>query len=202
MRRPQTALSLAELLTALFLFGLFALMVLASLQLALRQWTSVSGRMRVAQQARFVLGVMQDELRQGLPWRDATDGYLRLGANIGPTALLSPSEVTPNSNVLEFTEPHPQYYLPLSGGWNYEAAANFRNVTYRVNGQDVVREVRSHDKVPPDPPEIEVISSARPGATVELAFTYLSPSMCELAVTSTAGDNTETVRTRCFIVGR
>jgi hypothetical protein len=200
--RRQWAISLAELLTAIFLFGLFGLMVLASLQLALRQWTSVSGRMRVAQQARFVLGVMQDELRQGIPWRDATDGYLRLGAGTGPTALLMPNETTLNTAVLEFTEPHPQYYLPLSGGWNPEAPANFRNITYRVNGLDVVREVRSHDKVPPDPPEIEVISSARPGATVALAFTYLSPNMCELAVTSTAGDNTETVRTRCFIVGK
>ncbi|MCE7869955.1 hypothetical protein DYH09_06210 [bacterium CPR1] len=200
--KRQSAISLAELLTAIFLFGLFGLMVLASLQLALRQWTSVSGRMRVAQQARFVLGVMQDELRQGIPWRDATDGYLRVGASTGPTALLMPNETTPSSDVLEFTEPHPQYYLPLSGGWNSEAAANFRNVTYRINGLDVVREVRTHDKVPPDPPEVEVISSARPGATVALAFTYLSPSMCELAVTSTAGDDTETVRTRCFIVGK
>lgn len=200
--RRRSALSLAELLTAIFLFALFGLMVLTSLQLALRQWTSVSGRMRVAQQARFVLGVMQDELRQGIPWRDATDGYLRLGAGTGPTALLMPNEATVNSAVLEFTEPHPQFYLPLSGGWSSEAPANFRNISYRVNGQDVIREVRSHDKVPPDPPEVEVISTARAGDTVELDFRYLSPSMCELAVTSTSGQHTETVRTQCFIVGR
>lgn len=200
-------LTLAEILVVCLLLGLFGLMALGSLQLSFRQWGTVSQKYRAAQRARFVLETMQNELRQGLPWRDATDGYLRLGPAAAPTALLLPNEGQPTAAELEFTEPHPDFYFPLDEGWNAEASSNFRNVTYRVRGgNEVLREVRAHIGMPTPVPQVEIIASAAPRtdgqAAFELELRYLDANLCELSVTAREGTAAETVRTNCFIVGR
>lgn len=199
-------LTLAEILVVCLLLGLFGLMALGALQLSFRQWGAVSQKYRAAQRARFVLETMQNELRQGLPWRDATDGYLRLGPEAAPTALLMPNAGTPTAAELEFTEPHPDFYFPLDEGWNAEASSNFRNVTYRVrNGNEVLREVRAHTG-PGASPQVEVIAAADPRSDGQPAFQLelrsLDANLCELSVTAREGAASETVRTNCFIVGR
>ena len=207
MKRNSRAMTLPEILVVLALIGLVALVALGSVKLAFTQWGGMAQKFRAAQKARFVLSTMENELRQGLPWRDTTDGYLRTGADVAPTALLAPNEKVLESARLEFTEPHPDFYFPLDEGWNSETPRNFRNVTYRVRGgNEVVREVQTHDRVPPPPLQTEVIASAparedgRPG--FELTFRFLDSNLCQLEVLVRDGTWTESVRTRCFLVGR
>lgn len=207
MRRQTSGFTLVEMLVVIMLVAIFALVALGAVRMALGQWGTMQHRFRAAREARFLLTTMENELRQGIPWRDAVDGYLRIGPNASPTALLRPNTTAPESAELEFTEPHPQYYLPLESVWNAEAAANFRNVRYWVRGgTQVVRQAQAHDESPLPPPEEEVLLSAPAridGQPVyELGFLYLDDHRCQLSVRVRHAGASVSLQTRCFIVGR
>lgn len=207
MRRQKFAFTLVEILVVMILIGIFALVALGSVRMALGHWGSMQQRFQASREARFLLTTMENELRQGLPWRDADNGYLRIDPDGSPTALLEPNTTLPESAELEFTEPHPQYYLPLETAWDSEAPANFRNVRYRVRaGNDVVRRSQAFDRAPFPPPEEEVVLSApaRPDGrpVYEMRFNYLDDNLCQLAVLVRHGDASVSLQTRCFIVGR
>jgi len=103
--------TLAELTVALSVFALFALTALASLQMTLKHWRSVSVRVDATSACRRVASALGDELRQAVPnSAPGNSGYLGLVPAVDPTAVLVPNA---NSRLatdeVVFTQPDPTH---------------------------------------------------------------------------------------------
>lgn len=200
-------LTLAEVLVSLFLIGIFGLVAVGSLQMALRQWGSVAQKVNAAQNARFITSTIANELRQAIPWADPTRGYMSITPAVAPTGVLTPNANAPNSAQVVFTEPHPTTtggaWDPMQSGWSSTSASNYRTITYRVQGLDVIRENRPGTA---GTSTQEIIASAQQNGQVTLAFLWQSPSMVNITVTAREGQGsqsyTSSYQTACFIVGK
>lgn len=203
MKRNQRGLSLSEILVSLFLIGIFGLVAVGSLQMALRQWGRVAQKVNAAQNARFITSTIANELRQGVPWADSTRGYLRISPAVAPTAVLTPNSNARNSNSLEFNEPNPAFWHPMTSGWTPASQNNYRTVVYRVQGAEVIRENRPFDGTPNTE---EVIAAAQQNGAITLAFTWQAANMILVSVTAREGQGaqsyTSTYTTACFIIGK
>lgn len=203
MKRKQRGLTLAEILVSLFLIGMFGLVAVGSLQMALRQWGRVAQKVNAAQNARFITSTIANELRMAIPFADKTRGYLKLSPAVAPTGVLMPNANTKISNQLDFTEPNPTFWLPMNSGWNSTNANNYREVIYRVQGLDVIRENRPFDG---SANTQEVIASAQANGAITLDFSWQSSSMINVSVTAREGQGatsyTSTYTTACFIIGK
>lgn len=175
--------------------------------MALRQWNRVALKVNAGQNARFVASTIANELRQGVPSPDPAKGYLAIKPAISPTAVLMPNANTKSSSQIEFTEPHPTdtkgNWTPMKSGWVSTSPANYRNVIYRVQGLDVIRENRPNNG---DAPTQEVITSAGANGSIELSFTSLTSNTVDIKVKAREGQGansyTAEYTTTCFLVGQ
>ncbi len=203
MKRKQRGLTLAEILVSLFLIGMFGLVAVGSLQMAMRQWGKVAQKVNSAQNARFITSTIANELRMAIPFADPTRGYMKITPAVPPTGVLIPNNNAKTSAQLEFTEPNPAFWRPMQTSWNQSNANNYRDVIYRVQGQDVIRENRPFDG---SPNTQEIIASAGQGGSVTLNLTFLGSNMIQVDTTAREGTGansyTSSYSTRCFIVGK
>lgn len=184
--RQRRGLTLAEILVSLFLIGIFGLVAVGSLNMALRSWGTMASKVNAAQNARFATTIMANELRQALPAQD------------GP-AVLEPDAGTAVSDELRFHEPHPAFYRPENAGWTPTTPNNYRRVRYLMEGRELVRYSEPQD----GQAEVrEVMCAASPDGTMQVEFRYQAENLFDITVTATERDYTTIYTTRCFTIGR
>ncbi|MBI3927157.1 MAG: prepilin-type N-terminal cleavage/methylation domain-containing protein [Armatimonadetes bacterium] len=202
--RKRRGMTLIETLVALFLFALFGLAAAASLNLAMRQWGVVATRVNATQSARFLSGLIVNEIRQGLPNHHPTLGYQ--GAGLSATALLLPNTNTQQSSELIFTEPNSNSYNPLSAAWNPQAPQHYKRVRYfvRAGNTEVVREETSYSSAGIPTTTEEVVGR---GDFLSLQFDWQSSNLVDVTVRAREGDTSQYHKdvsyvSRCYLLGR
>ncbi|MEW6278251.1 MAG: type II secretion system protein [Candidatus Eremiobacterota bacterium] len=192
----KRGLTLAEILVSLFLIGIFGLVAVGSLNMALQHWGRMARKVNASQNARLVTSMIAGELRMAIPWSGGPNNGL---------AIWEPSSTTPTSQQLRFLEPTSSYG-PMSGSWDQMSETNYRLVTYKVEGQNVVRVAQTFDSgynLSPEDDGKEIICSASPEGSIQLDFTYQGSDLVDVQVTATEGSAPPTrYNTRCFAVGR
>lgn len=199
-RRPP-GLTLAELTVVVALFGLFATTALAALNLALAQWKAVGQRVDSASSCRFLVTTLCTELRQGIPNpAPGTSGYQALSPAVAPTAILLPNANQRTSTEIRFTEPNPAVYNPLASGFDPSNPSLYRRIRYSVARGVVTRQVETFNSFGSvaSTSTATVISQDQ----VTLQATWLSSDLISLQVSCTRGNDTTTLTTRVFVIGK
>ncbi len=194
--------TLVELTVAISVFGLFALTALASLQMTLEHWRSVSVRVDATSACRRVVSALGDELRQAVPnSAPGPSGYLGLVPAVDPTAVLTPNaNLRLATNEVVFTQPDPASYNPLSASFDPVDPGNYRKVRYYVRDGEVRRQVWTLSGSGAASLQADALLVGVDAARIDVAF--LEPDLFSLAVSCTRGRNVAQLETRVFVLGR
>lgn len=194
--------TLVEMSVALCIFGLFALTALASLNLTLKHWRSVSARVEAASASRLVASTLGQELRQAVPNpAPGATGYLALTPAVDPTAVLVPNANSRlSTNEVVFTEPNPAVYNPLSTSFNPADPSNYRRVRYYVANGAVRRQIWNLSSS--GSASLQCDAALVAADEVRFDVSYLEPDLFEVAVSCTRGQNVSQLETKIFVLGR
>lgn len=134
LHKKAAGFTLAELCVAMVLMGLFSTAAVASLNLTLRHWRTLSTQVDVNTACRTAMSVINAELRQATPCLSSgTLTYYYSGPSTATTvasAVITPNVRGQNSSTLVFTEGNPGVFDPLATGFSQSNGTYFRKVTY------------------------------------------------------------------------
>jgi hypothetical protein len=211
---------------------LFGVAAIGSLNLALRQQNRVAAKVNCLQNARFIASVISTELKQGVPNESATQGWQTLtpplSANSippsGPTAVQTPTMLSPTNTTLIFMEPHPTNYDPLNASWTPLNAQGYQRIRYfatgvganvtvggtvRATNTTLMREVIRYN--PAGAVASTTSEAIATGAAINVTYTSLARDLVQIEVISGESPRSPTdcaqktdpaYRTTCYIVGR
>ncbi|MEW6279216.1 MAG: type II secretion system protein [Candidatus Eremiobacterota bacterium] len=178
--------TLAETLVSLAIIGLFMLVAVGGVTMALRSWGAMADRINAVQNASFATRIISTELRQAI-------------AGVSAPAVSLPNPAVLESEELRFTEPDPAAYRPEQAGWDSANPDNYRDVTYRIENRSLVRISRP----PAGPERKEIVCSPSRDGNLQVLFRYQGTRLIDVTVTATEGDaRPVTYTTRCYVVGR
>lgn len=152
-RRRNKAFTMTELAVVIALFGLFSITAMASLNLTLRHWRTISAQTEVYQNCRAVINTVSKELRMGLPCKAANFESFFIDYGSTPNtyrvtteriACIQPNRIQDSTSHLKFTEPNPNNFFPssteASGAFNEYSTSHYRLVEYFIqNGKELHR---------------------------------------------------------------
>lgn len=195
-KRRYRAFTLAEMTVVIALFGLFSTTALASLNLTLRHWRTVSIQTDVYSSCRMAINTISKELRQGMPNpAPGFQSYYYEDINTPSTDVIAVS--TPNiknqtATQLIFTEANPADFSPTSTfGFTATDPKHYRRVRYYVSQNKLHREMKTYNSSGAvSKTSDDILTSAD---SITFLVTCLSPTnyKIEFSCSKTVGSNTK-----------